>query len=160
MDIIIEEIETLSRVAKDKIFWLKKRADICMYLFWICTIILGISSTSLPFFTFIGFKNLNYDWFVPLLSVIVAFSSFLLQVGNFHMLWKSYRSSEFYLKRVIAKLSSDLRLLNLQEQGDLSVANKKIEEFWSIFSRIEADETKNYFSTINSAATIEKPTNN
>ena len=152
---IEKEIEMINYCANKKINWFKKRANFSMVLFWSWTIILGISSTSLPFFSFLATTN-DKNWLVSMFSIIVAFSSFLLQIGNFHMLWKSYRSSEFSLKRSHLEFLTDIRLLRASGNDDIESYKALIKKFWSDFNKIESYETKIYFSTIKSYTDLSK----
>lgn len=146
------EFSEIKQITTDKIQWFHTRANTCMYLFWLFSIALGLSSTSLPLFALLepeGEKN----WVVAILSVVVAFCSFMLQIGNYHMLWQNYRRSEFAMKRLRHRTLLNYRSLKSQD-GDEKSLMKLLNQFYAEFEEIEATETSTYFSTLKSAKEI------
>ena len=138
------DVSRIETIADEKIAWLKSRADSCMVLFWIFTVVLGISSTSLPFFAFLD-RDLGASWIVPLLSVIVAFCSFMLQIGSYNMLWKNYRNAEFGLRRIRNQIVHQLEMCSEQSSEEYK---DLIFRFYDLFEEIETLETNTYFSTL------------
>ncbi|WP_125721945.1 DUF4231 domain-containing protein [Pseudoalteromonas rubra] len=140
-----DEVKELSRIADSKIKWLNQRANTCMCLFWLFSVVLGVSSTSLPLFALTGSGN-EENWVVASLSVIVAFSTFMLQVGNYHLLWQNYRRAEFEVKRL-----KENCLYMIRSAKDEEESARSIREFYKIYEQIEVSETSTYFSSIKSA---------
>ena len=147
------EINEITRIANDKITWFETRANACMRLFWVFSVLLGLSSTSLPLFalfTEMGQKN----YIVAGLSVLVAFCSFMLQIGNYHMLWQNYRRSEFALRRLRDVTIFHFRRLNVAQETDSKEVNKLLQNFYAEFEEIETAETSTYFTTLSPAKDV------
>ena len=147
------DLDALIKIANDKIDWFQSRANACMNLFWVFSILLGLSSTSLPLFalfTDVGEKN----YIVASLSVLVAFCSFMLQIGNYHMLWQNYRRSEFAMRRLANVTQFKYRQLCQGDNVNHDALNQLFANFYRDFEEIETAETSTYFTTLSPAKDV------
>lgn len=153
MDRLEFEISEINRISEEKIVWFRSRANTCMYLFWFFSVILGASSTSLPLFALLDNGD-GKNWVVALLSVIVAFCSFMLQIGNYHMLWQNYRRSEFAMTRLQQRVLFQFRNLMSSDATSAEAVKSLLSRFHAEYEEIEITETNTYFSTLKSAKDI------
>ncbi|MBF0375927.1 MAG: DUF4231 domain-containing protein [Desulfamplus sp.] len=154
MDKIETTIENIREITEKKIVWFRKRANICMYCFWSFSIFLGVSSTSLPLFALLEFQS-GKNWIVAILSVITAFCSFMLQIGNYHLLWHNYRKSEFAMERLRQVTLSILQNLQIEEIKSSDKILEILFRFHAEYEEIEMVETNTYFGAIKSASDID-----